>query len=253
LFTSRDPLGYVDSYDVWMYVGGNPFGLVDPWGMGAVDNAGRARDPAVEAEFAERLSDLRRRYPDRRHSFSLIVEPDVLNILQNLLRSSFRTNPAREVGAVIYRNRDGSYQITGGESGADVVCGVFGRVYSDFPIANPTNGQVVVAIVHTHPFPGPGAASPSTPDMSAGGMLSHTVAPTMIVFSANGDPSEPTTGGVILYAILAPGQAPGTGRLTIPSVGAVDLVDVANGSDSEAGTAGEREIYLNWLRRVPLD
>jgi hypothetical protein len=38
LFTSRDPLGYVDSYDVWMYVGGNPFGLVDPWGMAAEDN-----------------------------------------------------------------------------------------------------------------------------------------------------------------------------------------------------------------------
>jgi RHS repeat-associated protein len=51
LFTSRDPLGYVDSYDVWMYVGGNPFAFVDPWGMGAEEDVSHTsrgeRRPAV--------------------------------------------------------------------------------------------------------------------------------------------------------------------------------------------------------------
>jgi RHS repeat-associated protein len=43
LFLSRDPLGYVDSYDVWMYVGGNPFAFVDPLGMAAEDNPSGGR------------------------------------------------------------------------------------------------------------------------------------------------------------------------------------------------------------------
>ncbi|TVQ95952.1 MAG: hypothetical protein EA398_16635, partial [Deltaproteobacteria bacterium] len=36
VFLSRDPLGYVDSFDVWLYSGGDPLGKWDPWGMEGV-------------------------------------------------------------------------------------------------------------------------------------------------------------------------------------------------------------------------
>lgn len=35
IFLSPDPLGYVDSFDEWLYAAGDPFNLWDPWGLKA--------------------------------------------------------------------------------------------------------------------------------------------------------------------------------------------------------------------------
>ncbi|MCB9507772.1 MAG: AHH domain-containing protein [Myxococcales bacterium] len=39
-FLSRDPLGYVDSFDEWLYVGGDPFNMWDPFGLDAQNGQG---------------------------------------------------------------------------------------------------------------------------------------------------------------------------------------------------------------------
>ena len=39
IFLSRDPAGFVDGYDPWQYVGGDPLNFVDPWGLGRADAA----------------------------------------------------------------------------------------------------------------------------------------------------------------------------------------------------------------------
>jgi RHS repeat-associated protein len=46
LFWSKDPLGWVDGYDRWAYVGGDPVNLWDPWGLAAAPE--RARSPFFE-------------------------------------------------------------------------------------------------------------------------------------------------------------------------------------------------------------
>jgi len=38
VFLSPDPLGYVDSFDEWLYAAGDPFNLWDPWGLKAGSN-----------------------------------------------------------------------------------------------------------------------------------------------------------------------------------------------------------------------
>ncbi|MCB9507766.1 MAG: hypothetical protein H6700_02610 [Myxococcales bacterium] len=44
-FLSRDPLGYVDSFDEWLYVGGDPFNMWDPFGLNARNGQGVPWEP----------------------------------------------------------------------------------------------------------------------------------------------------------------------------------------------------------------
>ena len=58
LFWSKDPLGWVDGYDRWAYVGGDPVNLWDPWGLAAEEDMGShaiATVWAVAGEVRNRL------------------------------------------------------------------------------------------------------------------------------------------------------------------------------------------------------
>ena len=53
LFWSKDPLGWVDGYDRWAYVGGDPVNLWDPWGLAAAATRANSAYVVVDPDLSE--------------------------------------------------------------------------------------------------------------------------------------------------------------------------------------------------------
>ena len=53
LFWSKDPLGWVDGYDRWAYVCGDPVNLWDPWGLAAAEDRANAPYQVLDPNTSE--------------------------------------------------------------------------------------------------------------------------------------------------------------------------------------------------------